>query len=289
MSISSPSTTIITVPNLGGVTNLALFTPGSFAAITTQDGPNSVMIDISGTWSQTSGLSVLFISTQVNPGTFGNPPVRTIPQSDIVAWADRNTSGLASGVTGAFTLGIDGAGVLYVIAGSGTLTGTPLVNLRCGIGQPSIAGADLISLVIPNPLPVTDAAAEASLASIVTSSSTSATAANQTNGNQKAQITANALGSPFTGQKKITVTGTQGQGPALVAVNGIIVTASPLNTAFAGGIGGTVGLTGVTNSVDGTGNGAFLPPGASLSFAVANANLLFVNGIAGDAFSFAVS
>lgn len=103
-------------------------------------------------------------------------------------------------------------------------------------------------------------------------------------------VIGNALGTPFTGQKKIAVSGTAVQGPALVAVNGIIVSASPLNTALAAGMGGTVGTSsGVTNVVDGTGNGVFLPPGGSISFAVANANLLFVNGIANDAFSFAVS
>lgn len=96
-------------------------------------------------------------------------------------------------------------------------------------------------------------------------------------------------GSGTAGQVKIAVTGTAVPGPNLPAKNGIIVSASPLNAAFAGSVGGTVGTSAVTNTVNGTGNGAFLPPGSSLSFAVQNANELYVNGSANDAFSFAVS
>ena len=36
-------------------------------------------------------------------------------------------------------------------------------------------------------------------------------------------------------------------------------------------------------------NGAFLQPGASVSFAVSNASVIWVNGFSGDKFSFAVS
>lgn len=108
-------------------------------------------------------------------------------------------------------------------------------------------------------------------------------------GGDNVTVVANALGAPFSGQKVIAVTGTAIQGPNLAAVNGIIVTAHPLNTSFTASIGGTVGPHGsTTDTVDGTGNGAFLQPGASQAFAIANANLLDVNGFAGDKFSFGV-
>jgi len=112
----------------------------------------------------------------------------------------------------------------------------------------------------------------------------------------RADIVANALGGPpylynggGTGQVIISTTGVAVTGPNLVAVNGVTVTAHPLNSAFSSTIGGTVGIGLVSNSVGGSGSGAFLQPGASLGFAVANAKYLCVNGVAGDKFSFAVS
>lgn len=64
--------------------------------------------------------------------------------------------------------------------------------------------------------------------------------------------------------------------------NGLIVTASVNNTGTL-----TVGPSGVNNTINGTGNGYRLAPGQSMSFAVANASAVWVNGtVSGDTFDF---
>ena len=50
--------------------------------------------------------------------------------------------------------------------------------------------------------------------------------------------------------------------------------------------GVTVGLTGVNNTTDGTGNGFILYPGDEVFLAVTNTNLVFINGTTGDIVSF---
>ena len=92
-----------------------------------------------------------------------------------------------------------------------------------------------------------------------------------------------------TGQVIITTTGVGATGPNLVAINGVVVTAHPLNSPLTSTIGGTVGIGPVSNSVGGSGPGAFLQPGASLGLAVSNVKYLYVNGIAGDKFYFSVN
>lgn len=89
---------------------------------------------------------------------------------------------------------------------------------------------------------------------------------------------------PFTGQAKIAVTGTRVQLANNVLSNGVILSALSTNATSI-----TVGGSGVTNTVDGTGNGYILEPGGSVSFAVTNTNALYVNGTAGDIVSFAGS
>lgn len=88
--------------------------------------------------------------------------------------------------------------------------------------------------------------------------------------------------SPITGQGKISTTGTAVQLVASALKNGIVVKANPNNAQplFVGGLG-------VTNTNDGTGNGYRLDPGEAISFAVANANSIYINGTAGDIFYFA--
>ncbi len=99
------------------------------------------------------------------------------------------------------------------------------------------------------------------------------------------EVTGNVLASaPLSAQITISVTGTAVAFPSLVALNGCVVSAHPLNAALAGSTGGVVGPSGVTQTT-----GAYLPPGATMGFAVANANAIFCNGIAGDKFSVAVS
>jgi|SRR6185312_2200257 len=110
--------------------------------------------------------------------------------------------------------------------------------------------------------------------------------------NVNATVVANALGTERTGQVVIAVTGTRVQLPSLAAVNGVLVSAGPSNSNFtstAGSIGGTIGGSTVTDATDGTGNGYALQPGQSVGFAVANSNVLYANGVAGDAFYVSVS
>ena len=99
------------------------------------------------------------------------------------------------------------------------------------------------------------------------------------------EVTEGGTGLPatiITGQAKIAVTGTAVQLGANALVNGIVITAG-INNAAAGS---TAGPAGVTNVVDGTGNGQIMLPGASVSFAVQNSSAVYVNGTAGDIFSF---
>lgn len=87
------------------------------------------------------------------------------------------------------------------------------------------------------------------------------------------------------GQAKIASTGTAVQLSAGALNNGVIISAASGNNAA----GVTIGGSGVTNTVNGTGNGYILAPGASVSFAVDNVNRLYINGTTGDIVSWAGS
>ena len=87
------------------------------------------------------------------------------------------------------------------------------------------------------------------------------------------------------GQVVIAATGTAVQLPSNVAVNGVRITAHPLNTAPTKLIGGTVGIVGVTDATSGSGNGELIQPGTALGYSASNTNQLYVNGIAGDIFT----
>lgn len=87
---------------------------------------------------------------------------------------------------------------------------------------------------------------------------------------------------PVTGQVKIASTGTAVRIPYNNLLNGVIVKALATNNVACG----TVGYSGVTNTVDGTGNGYIICPGEASSFAVPNSNSLYVNGTTGDIFTF---
>jgi hypothetical protein len=87
---------------------------------------------------------------------------------------------------------------------------------------------------------------------------------------------------PVTGQVVIAVTGTAVQLPYNNLYNGVVVKAISANNVACG----TVGSVGVTNSVGGTGNGYILCPGEGSSFAVTNTNSIYVNGTAGDIFTY---
>jgi hypothetical protein len=87
----------------------------------------------------------------------------------------------------------------------------------------------------------------------------------------------------ITGQVKIAVTGTAVRlyATSYLLYSGIILTAASTNNAS----GGTFGLSSITNTVDGTGNGAFIAPGASQSLGNGiDLSSIYVNGTAGDIF-----
>ena len=145
----------ITALNSGGTSTPANFSLNSFVAINTQDGPNTIMIDVStpSSWSQTGGLLALFFPTP-SPQNGNTPTVRIIPQSSILSTTSNGVSGITSGVNDNFTLGLNGAGTLYIIAGSGTWAGVATVTLRQGAGGPSLTGTeDLGSITIAGSLP----------------------------------------------------------------------------------------------------------------------------------------
>lgn len=99
----------------------------------------------------------------------------------------------------------------------------------------------------------------------------------------------------FTGQVKIATTGTAVQlnATSYVMQNGALITAGPNNAApvfTSGGVGSTTGGSGVTNVVDGTGNGNLVQQGATQSVGSGvNMNTIYVNGTSGDLFFYEIS
>lgn len=85
-----------------------------------------------------------------------------------------------------------------------------------------------------------------------------------------------------TGQAIIAVTGTAVQLSSNIIVNGIVVKSKSTNNAACGAVGRST----VTNTYDGTGNGYGLCPGEAASFATNNSGNIWVNGTAGDIFTF---
>jgi len=85
-----------------------------------------------------------------------------------------------------------------------------------------------------------------------------------------------------TGQARIAVTGTAVQLGSNTLTQGVLISALSTNTASI-----TIGTSsGVTNIVDGTGNGSILTAGSTRSIAATNTNLVWINGTAGDIISF---
>lgn len=86
-----------------------------------------------------------------------------------------------------------------------------------------------------------------------------------------------------TGQVVIAVTGTAVPLSATASRldNGLIVKSKSTNNAA----GATAGNSAITAVVDGTATGYILDPGEAASFGVTDVNLVYVNGTAGDIFS----
>lgn len=85
---------------------------------------------------------------------------------------------------------------------------------------------------------------------------------------------------PVFGQAKIAVTNTAVQLTSQALSNGIIITAKASNTASI-----EIGSSNVNTTTDGTGNGYILSAGATVSAAILNPNLLWINGTSGDVVS----
>ncbi len=132
--MSSPNTGQITAANAGGTSDVSLLTAGSFFSVNLPDGPNTVLIDLSGTWSASGGLQVLFVPTQNPAVVTATTLVRVIVQSSITAQVDNSKNGLVSGATGTFFFGQNGAGTIYVVAPSSTWSGTANITIRFGPG-----------------------------------------------------------------------------------------------------------------------------------------------------------
>lgn len=94
-------------------------------------------------------------------------------------------------------------------------------------------------------------------------------------------IIANAA-SPTVGQAKMTGGAVQLTAGALL--NGVIITAKSTNAAPV-----ELGLSGVTTTNDGTGNGYILEAGTSISFAVTDVSTIYAIGTSGDVISWAGS
>lgn len=112
-------------------------------------------------------------------------------------------------------------------------------------------------------------------------------AVDPTTGSLIAAVTTPLVTSPLVGQSKIAVTGTAVQlngGTSQTLSNGLIITAYSTNAAPI-----SVGTSSVNNTAGGTGNGYLLAAGASVSFAIANTNDIWINGTAGDFVSWAGS
>ena len=93
------------------------------------------------------------------------------------------------------------------------------------------------------------------------------------------------VGDPIVGQVVIAVTGTAVR---LSAVSVPLPTSSVLVYALTGNAatGGVVGTTGVANTVDGTGDGYILENGQSVVIMTDDLNSVWVNGTAGDIFTY---
>lgn len=102
--------------------------------------------------------------------------------------------------------------------------------------------------------------------------------------NQVVPISNPLVTTPLVGQAKIATTGTAVQLSTQTLSNGVIISANGANATPI-----SIGGSGVNNTVGGTGNGYLLAAGASISFAMANVNDLYINGTAGDYVSWAGS
>jgi len=94
------------------------------------------------------------------------------------------------------------------------------------------------------------------------------------------------FGTPYAGSVTVTGSGFSVNLPNAPAVNGVTVLAHAGNAQLVKGVSG--GAVGTSSGVTQT-SGCPISPGATLGFAISNANLLWVNGQTGDVFGYVVS
>jgi hypothetical protein len=164
---------------------------------------------------------------------------------------------------------VDGSGHTQPVSGTvtvGNAAGASAVNIQDGGNSITVDGAVTVSGTA-----TVSQATGTNLHTVVDSGSITATVSGTVT------ATPVTVTVPLVGQAKIAVTGTAVQLSNQTTPNGVILTAKSTNVAVI-----TVGASGVTNTVDGTGNGYLLEQGCSVSAAVANVNDLYINGTAGD-------
>ena len=278
------------------VTNAGIFAVQNTAA--TPAGTNfigSVNPDSTGSGSVTT--SVPFVVTVTNSGTLafqsdaaatGNVTIEAsvdgtnYTATTYAALTTGNTSSSFNAATA--TIGqIDTSGFKNIRFRSNTIVGT--VGITYNLSK------NVSNVMLDNPLPAGSNVIGQVTANAGTNLNTSAlalesggnlatVATKMSDGTQTASIIIPA--SFKTGQARIAVTGTAVQLASNTLTQGVLISALSTNTASI-----TIGTSsGVTNTVDGTGNGSILTAGSTKSIAATNTNLVWINGTAGDIISF---
>ena len=278
------------------VTNAGIFAVQNTAA--TPAGTNfigSVNPDSTGSGSVTT--SVPFVVTVTNSGTLafqsdaaatGNVTIEAsvdgtnYTATTYTALTTGNTSSSFNAATA--TIGqIDTSGFKNIRFRSNTIVGTVGITYNLSknvsnvmLDNPLPAGSNVIGQVTAN----AGTNLNTSALALETGGNLATVATKMSDGTQTASIIIPA--SFKTGQAKIAVTGTAVQLASNTLTQGVLISALSTNTASI-----TIGTSsGVTNTVDGTGNGSILTAGSTKSIAATNTNLVWFNGTAGDIISF---
>jgi len=272
------------------VTNAGTFAVQNTAA--TPAGTNfigSVNPDSTGSGSVTT--SVPFVVTTTNFGTlaFQSDAAATgtvtieasvdgtnYTATTYTALTSGNTSSSFNAATA--TIGqVDVSGFKNIRFRSNTIVGT--VGITYNLSK------NISNVMLDNPLPAGSNVIGAVTANAGTNLNTSALALES--GGNLATIASNTgkvvIPSAFvTGQAKIATTGTAVQLGSNTLTQGVLISSLSTNAANI-----TIGTSsGLTNTVDGTGNGSILTAGSTKSIAATNTNLVWINGTAGDIISF---
>ena len=291
---------------VGGVTLVPLDLNTTNAILTVQSADvaaintslnNGISVNKDSTGSGSVTTATPFVVTTTNFGTLafqsnavatGNVTIEAsvdgtnYTATTYVAITTGNTSSSFNAATA--TIGqIDTSGLKNIRFKSNTIVGT--------VGITYNLSANVSTVMLDNPLPAGSNVIGAVTANAGTNLNTSSlalesggnlatVATKMSDGTQTASIIIPA--SFKTGQARIAVTGTAVQLGSNTLTQGVLISALSTNAASI-----TIGTSsGVTNTVDGTGNGSILTAGSTKSIAATNTNLVWINGTAGDIISF---